>query len=774
MSQIETLLAKSWKADYLGQPVPSYAKLVPHLAAVKLAGKSIVEVCGELILQQLDLPLDPWLSRLKRAVPTACFFHDVGKANEGFQKMVAGLLNPKWQPARHELLSALLLEQEDSPVRALALDMLGQEDQGDEASLLLNCIIGAVAGHHLKLDEDWKKAAIALRGGCDTTLGMLLTHPDMRGLFRKQPVKQEITFSLVEGKSSFIGDRRLPFNFKSNSWRKMLNADPQWWRFAAALKSLVAAADVAGSAMQPEGEPIRRWVLETLGNHVSSIQMHEVVRVRLNGKEPRPFQQEIGESSARVTLVEAGCGTGKTVAAYLWAAKHADGKKLFFCYPTTGTATEGFRGYVSNEPVEANEGFLGYVSETVIEAKLLHSRAIVDLEGISEVKDDTDDDHLLRIESLNAWSPQVVICTADTVLALVRNNRRGLYNSPAILSGTFVFDELHAYDDLMFAAVIALIKVLPGASFLLMSASLPHSKKKFLLSQIADITEVTAPKELEEIPRYEFEDAVSEDAILELVKEAVANGRKVLWICNTVRRAQAIYQKAIESGIQAKTYHSRFKYEHRKDQHRAVIDGFDSTKNELGLLAVTTQVAEMSLDLDADLLISEIAPIPSLIQRLGRLNRRVTPDQPGKPRKAYFLATDKPAPYKDEQIILARQWLDELLQNGSALSQADLIACFHTLSADEELALDMRTEWLDSGWHATPGPVREGSCSVSVILPEDEGICMNSRAAIVKRCIPMNFDSSRGMKDWREIKGNLIAPAGYIHYDKQSGATWLK
>jgi len=71
--------------------------------------------------------------------------------------------------------------------------------------------------------------------------------------------------------------------------------------------------------------------------------MLDVVTARLKGNAPRPFQIAIGNSTKRITLVEAGCGTGKTGAAYLWAAKHADGKKLFFCYPTTGTATEGYR-----------------------------------------------------------------------------------------------------------------------------------------------------------------------------------------------------------------------------------------------------------------------------------------------------------------------------------------------------------------------------------------------------------------------------------------------
>jgi CRISPR-associated endonuclease/helicase Cas3 len=77
----------------------------------------------------------------------------------------------------------------------------------------------------------------------------------------------------------------------------------------------------------------------------------------------------------------------------------------------------------------------------------------------------------------------------DTVLALVRNNRRGLYNSPAILSGAFVFDELHAYDNPMFEAVMALIKALPGARFLLMTASLPKAHKNFLLKCLPEIEE---------------------------------------------------------------------------------------------------------------------------------------------------------------------------------------------------------------------------------------------------------------------------------------------
>lgn len=547
MSNYEVLLAKSWRAESSQQSVPDYARLISHLRAVELAGASIVKAVGELILQQLGLPGDCWLPKLTRAMKVACLCHDVGKANAGFQEMVTGRRDPTRQPARHELLSALLLEDKASPLRAWALKMLGEE--GEEcADKLLDCTVGAVAGHHVKLDEKWLKAMRALGGGCGLDLQMLLTHSDMQSFFGEQLFTKELCFSLVDGVPTSLASRRSRFNFNSNQWRERLKSDPDWWRFAAALKALVMAADVAGSAMAPKGADIAAWVDKTLSRRVNAADMKRVVVARLKGASPRPFQESVGDSQGRVTLVEAGCGTGKTAAAYMWAESHAVSKKLFFCYPTTGTATEGF---------------LGYVHETEVEAELIHSRSIVDLAGIARVADDEKSDHLLRIESLNAWSPKVVICTADTVLALVRNNRRGLYNSPAILSGAFVFDELHAYDNTMLEAVIAFIRALPGASFLLMTASLPKSRKEFLLSHIEDIAEVPSPRDLEELPRYLFERCAGDDEARRIAEEYVARGKKVLWICNQVARAQAVFE-FFKDRCPAANYHSRFKYAERR------------------------------------------------------------------------------------------------------------------------------------------------------------------------------------------------------------------
>ncbi len=766
----EILLAKSCDEMKTGERIPTYARLYPHLKLVEDAGKAILEAVGKKVLRQANLNSEMWLERLARALPIACLCHDIGKANDGFQKMVRGDISPKLQPIRHELLSVLLLT-EEGDTRTWALELLGGNEDFDDAEELLQCVIAAIGGHHLKLDEEWQKASIAFRdGGCGQIVQTFLTHKNLEPLFSEK-ITKEICFDLIKDKVNSLQDKHILFRISSNKFKENLKNNLDWWRFTAILKALMMAADVAGSAVSEEsnksGNKISPgdWVKANLAEtqFLTKEQMREVVNARLDGNELRVFQKTVADSKVNVTLVEAGCGTGKTVAAYAWAENHAIEKKLFFCYPTTGTATEGF---------------LGYVAESEVEAELIHSRSSVDFDrmagvkGDEETKEDEEIDVRLRIESLRAWYPQVVICTADTVLALVRNNRRGLYNSPSILTASFVFDELHAYDNQMFAAVIALIRALPNAHFLLMTASLPKSRKDFLLKYVKEIEQIQTPRELEELPRYKFQQLANSEEAFEIAERASNEKLKILWICNTVKKAQDIFDKLQKRNLPVQTYHSRFKYEDRKNRHERVIGGFETDE---AMIAVTTQVAEMSLDLDADILVSEIAPVPSMIQRLGRLNRRINLDNRGTPRFAYFLKPEKYLPYEQNDIEQGKSWLEELINLNRPLSQADLADYFQRLPTRDENELNLkalRTNWLDSGWFAVPESVREPNVSVSVILPEDEKICEQSRRQIINKTIPMNW--KKEMENWRDLKGNLIAPPNTIDYDKQRGARWLK
>lgn len=753
-----TLLAKGWSTEESAAP-PSHARLVPHLRAVEAAGEAMVESRGAVILQNLGLDNEAvWLPRLRLALSLAAVLHDLGKANSFFQGMVRGkaAYPPQAQPIRHELVTALLLLRNSGGLADWLRARIDQAGQSAVREPLFQTVVGAVAGHHLKMDSDWSEA---FRGqnpiGGGTTLALFLGHPDLRSLFDQGWSPGDETWSLLRSdRATYPGRSQFAFNAQSVAWQDFLARSPEWWRFAAAVKALTVAADVAGSALLPEGVGVRGWVRDALSGGPTGEQLNAVVAARLRGHTVRPFQRAIAESTPRVTLVEAGCGSGKTAAAYLWAARRAPGRKLFFCYPTTGTATEGF---------------LGYVHESEVEAQLLHSRAAVDLERVTTTQEQEGEEEQLRVSSLSAWGPEVVVCTVDTVLALVRNNRRGLYGSPTILSGAFVLDEVHAYDDEMFAAVLALIRALPGAPFLLMSASLPAGHKDLLRKTVGELGEVYPPAELEAIPRYRIQWAEGLDAAFEEVAEQLARGARVLWVCNTVARAQALFDRAREAGLPAVTYHSRFKYRDRVDRHRQVVDAFASPPGA-SLLAVTTQVAEMSLDLDADLLVSELAPVPALIQRLGRLNRRVTENQPGSPRLALVLRPGSDLPYTAGELADAEAWVDRLLSRGRPLSQQDLAEEFRQQAGRRPLQLELRTEWLDSGWLAKPGMVREPGFTVSVILAEDADACRASAAERVRRSLPVPYRA--GMDGWPRVHGTLVAPSDVLRYDAERGAAW--
>jgi len=91
-------------------------------------------------------------------------------------------------------------------------------------------------------------------------------------------------------------------------------------------------------------------------------------------------------------------------------------------------------------------------------------------------------------------------------------------------------------------------------------------------------------------------------------------------VVNTVRKAIELKQKFEEAGLQnVKLLHSRFILQHRKKKEIEIMEFFNS--QEKGLW-ITTQLAEVSLDLDADYLFTELSTADSLIQRMGRCNRK--------------------------------------------------------------------------------------------------------------------------------------------------------
>ena len=121
----------------------------------------------------------------------------------------------------------------------------------------------------------------------------------------------------------------------------------------------------------------------------------------------------------------------------------------------------------------------------------------------------------------------------------------------------------------------------------------------------------------------------SEDEVIAQIRLAVAAGQCVCWIRNTVKAARQSYQDLLDAGIDSNRlslFHSRFAMIDRQEIENRTLQYFgdDSTpEHRKGQVLIATQVVEQSLDLDFDVMITDLAPIDLIIQRAGRLMRHI-------------------------------------------------------------------------------------------------------------------------------------------------------
>jgi CRISPR-associated endonuclease/helicase Cas3 len=244
-------------------------------------------------------------------------------------------------------------------------------------------------------------------------------------------------------------------------------------------------------------------------------------------------------------------------------------------------------------------------------------------------------------------------------------------------------------------------------------------------------------------------------------------------------------------------YHSRYRYEDRVDHHRAVISAFkpgapltfwfkwfrtiqDLEEFELwwisflshliiGLpvLAITTQVAEMSLDLSATLLITQIANPAALIQRIGRLNRKYC----GRALDAIFYPERKEMvnkPYKQHELEAGKAMV-ELFQS-QAVNQAQLATWLEGLNVQGKPKDQF--VWLDGKWRTYPASLREAGYTVTALLEGDPEWTNKKTGDLPRYTVPLPTKNVKGWK--RHKKGYPIAPINRWGYSSDLGAYELK
>ena len=781
----DVLLAKS-QSDANGQ---GQVSLLEHSKAVLAAARAILDEVEGFFPQELARP------ELRKLVLAGAALHDLGKANNIFQ----GKLLPRreafpeipWnqrQPLRHEGLSALIIAgyvkgTEEFSDR-LVTELFSEWENPEIAQWMLAWLVG---GHHLQMHhaED-DSAGIVRIGG----IGSDCIH--FHGDLLEEDWKQEFSDVLHDALdvpdfviSTDIGDgdshhAALMDNFVWESEERAEALSPECQQLLAFAKAILIAADVAGSALwDGGGDEITRLengVRASLQKYCNQENLKKIVRAKLKSKKLYPFQRHVRDARKSRVVLEAACGGGKTIAAYEWARKHVeDGRKLIFCYPTTGTAAAGFDDYL--------------FAQEELERDLISSRAGVDIQrmltdepqmaddenrGLRHPNRDQDLENLMKQESLRTWGQQAIAATADFVLGLMQNHRRGLFSFPSILKSAIVFDEIHNYDAKMFGSLVRFLRAFPQVPALLMTASLQPSRREALDSAGVDYALISGDDDMERAERYRLkwcgEQSSVPDNYWETVKNNLDNGGKVLWVCNTVADATRIYEEAKKFGNDMNhiLFHSRFCYRHRVDRQSEILAAFN--EGESPCVAVTTQVCEMSLDISADLLVTALPPFPALVQRMGRLNRRRE-----NKRGAYCLVYDYDGmdgrPYLRADLKAARDAVEKLSQEDKTLSQRDLK---DALDEMPEMVDDIKfhSSWLDGGWESKPSTLREGDATVPVLLAQHEDKIREHIKA---------SDKNGAIKEWLVpiLLGRKISRVGSIggyplvsgvEYDEEKGA----
>jgi len=253
--------------------------------------------------------------------------------------------------------------------------------------------------------------------------------------------------------------------------------------------------------------------------------------------------------------------------------------------------------------------------------------------------------------------------TIDQALMAVMNVKHGFVRTFALTGKVVILDEVHSYDTFTGTILDALVKALRQlhCTVIILSATLTRERRSTLLdinSKSKAYPLITAQPNQDEVKELEAE--LIEDspvlighhtdvsAIEEVLKRG-EEGQQILWIENTVNDAQTIYRKlaarACECGIACGLLHSRF-----IKTDRACIEGEwvkyfgkDGAEDRScqGRVLVGTQVLEQSLDIDADFLVTRIAPTDMLLQRMGRLWRHNETSRPeSAQREAWILAPE--------------------------------------------------------------------------------------------------------------------------------------
>lgn len=407
-------------------------------------------------------------------------------------------------------------------------------------------------------------------------------------------------------------------NFQANDYNKMrrnlskvkkifqTNLNDKQKQYAVLLKGLLHKCDYSASANIP-CEKKNDFLLESIEDWRS-------------GKFQYNTLQEFCIANRNENImVTAPTGMGKTEAGLLWCGDN----KCFFVLPLK-TAINAMYGRIKElaKDVEAEDVYKSRVALVHSDMKSYYLKDV----------NDKDTDYDFNYEELSRqFCLPVTVCTPDQIFDFVLKYPGYEYKLAISSYSKFIIDEIQMYSPDILAAIIYAIKMIHimGGKVAVLTATLPPFVKEELLKIFGDDVQL-ADFSSEGILRHNvkvFDDKLKTDDVIQIVNETNSDTvKKYLVVCNTVKTANRIYRELSESNIDAEInlFHANFIKKDRMKKEKEIMGASEKKLNEMNKpeIWISTSAVEASLDIDFDILITELSDLFSLFQRFGRTNRK--------------------------------------------------------------------------------------------------------------------------------------------------------
>lgn len=571
---------------YLAKPKQTYDE---HIYAAYAAWKEITTAKRSLIDQiagSLQISSDRFLASSLLTV----VLHDIGKMCVPFQEMMqvvrAGKIPDYQSNYRHELGSF--------PYVILGSSGLDKRDgmlcplQGMEGLVVL--------GHHKPLrgnlssferESQRQEKLFWVPGGVEHALGLASDIFDKEGYSFPSISPKEVDFPIKLASNYVLGAL-------SKLYRNVSEHELDRLVFAL-LKAILHYSDWYGSA----GDSIS-YAPEMTADNLEQNLRERCVEQNKSFSGFSAFQRKCRECNTNLIAV-APTGSGKTEGSLLWAQNgFSSGKKLIYLLPTMVTANSLFlrlEAYFAGQKVG-----------------LTHSTAVL-------FKESELDNYSVNFGDVlreKTFMYPVTVSTVDQLLFSGYNKGYWTLSESNAANSMIIIDEIHAYDPWTLGLICSSISHFSkfGARFMIMSATMPGYLKDLLAEYLPD-AEIIEDTELLAKSRNHFSvhPGLIESALPD-IREAVASGKKVLVVVNSVFACQELAR--VLEDLSPICYHSKFIFDDRNKKEKFILE---QGRSKDPCLVIATQVVEVSLDIDFDILFTECAPPDALVQRAGRVNR---------------------------------------------------------------------------------------------------------------------------------------------------------